>query len=247
MEKGGHIFSAKLGFTNKVLNTLTAHGEKKITAIRIAREPIEEIIEKALNVISLGKWGRLKKKYNFDTLFHLSIQMNLEDGTILSFEKIDVVNLEEKAICNKKSVKCKEIAYNQNSLTVNEFVKEPLKTIPKKQYFEYSSFKYNCQDFISKILASHNLLTAPDKTFIYQDISQIVKELPFFTKWGADLVTGTIAFKKKITGAGEPKCKMFVREKRESIPPEEEDPKIKDLKQLTEFVLNIIEESNEDE
>ena len=39
---------------------------------------------------------------------------------------------------------------------------------------------------------------------------------------------------------------MFVREKRESIPPEE-DPKIKDLKQLTEFVLNIIEESNEDE
>ena len=263
---GAGIFSAKLDFSNKVKKALKKHGDKKITAIRISRVPIEKIIEKALNVISLGKWSKLKDKYSFDVLFHLSLQLTLEDGTVLAFEKIDIVDLTEEKTCSKPTAQCREISYPQNSLTVSQMVEDPLKSIPKEEYFKYSSFKFNCQEFVSKILAFHKLLTPADKTFIYQDISQIVKELPFFTSWGANLVTGAIAFKKKITGAGLActcsncissggcmdcdKCPDKIK-KMESTAPEEmsivekrkqkiEDKKKEDLEVLTDFVLNEI-------
>ena len=84
--------------------------------------------------------------------------------------------------------------------------------------------------------------------FIYQDITEIVKRLPFYTRYVAKAVTDADALKSKLTGAGKdkPKCKMFVRDRKTSQPPEEIDPKAKDLKQLTEFMVDVIHEAEED-
>lgn len=264
---GDGLFGAKLGFSNKVKKILEKYGDKKIVSIRIARKPIEKIIEQALNVISLGKWNKLRKKYYYDTLFHLSLQLTLDDNTIISFEKIDIVDLTVEEICSNKDVECKDTAYQSNSLTLNELVKDPLDSISKEDYFKYSSFKLNCQQFVSTILNHFKILTPEAKTFIYQDLSQIIKRLPFYTKWGANLVTGALAFKKKITGAG---CdcddcvggcdscnKCPKKEKKPNllkarldriknpIPIIEEEPQeTKDLKELTKFVIDMLESSD---
>ena len=265
-ETGDGLFGAKLDFSNKVKKILEKYGDKKIVSIRIARKPIEKIIEKALNIISLGKWNKLRKKYYYDTLFHLSLQLTLDDNTIISFEKIDIVDLTLEEICSDTNVECKDTAYQQNTLTLNEFVKDPLDRVSKEDYFIYSSFKLNCQDFVSKILNHFKLLTPEAKKFIYQDISQIIKELPFYTRWGANLVTGALAFKKKITGAG---CgcvncvggcdtcnKCPIKKKtnllkarldriKNPIPIIEEEPQEKkDLKELSKFVIDMLESTN---
>tara|TARA_R110002126_G_scaffold40843_4_gene119600 strand:+ start:1411 stop:2133 length:723 start_codon:yes stop_codon:yes gene_type:complete len=238
MDKTGDgIFGAKLAYSNKIKQILDKYGTKKIVKINIARSPIEQVIEKALNVISLGKWNKLRKKYYYDTLFHLSLQITLEDNTIVSFEKIDIVDLTIEKKCDDKNTECKSVPFSNNCLTLNMLVKDPLKSIPKEEYFKYSSFQYNCQDFVSKILDYFNLLTPSAKSFIYQDIQQIVEKLPFYTKWGANLVTDTLAFKKKITGAGKNKKK----DKEKVIVIEKDVEKDKDLEKITNMMLDVFD------
>jgi hypothetical protein len=64
-------FLRKLDFSNKIKKILKKYGDKKIVAIRVGRRPISSMVEKAFNLISLGKWKKLRKKYYYDKLFHL--------------------------------------------------------------------------------------------------------------------------------------------------------------------------------
>jgi transcriptional antiterminator Rof (Rho-off) len=196
-------FLRKLDFSNKIKKILKKYGDEKIVAIRVGRRPISSMVEKAFNLISLGKWKKLRKKYYYDKLFHLFLIITLEDGTKLSFEKNDIVNMEENdSRCSQKNVDCIELEYEQNSISVNDLVKKPLDRIGKKDYFIYDPFKLNCQIFIKSILETFGLYDNNTKNFVYQDIRDIVKELPFYVKWSGKAVTDTTAFAKKISGAG---------------------------------------------
>jgi transcriptional antiterminator Rof (Rho-off) len=218
MKQGKGLFSPKLDFSNKVKSVLNKYGNEKIVAIRVARRPISKLIEKAFNIISLGQWEKLRKKYYYDDLFHLSLQLTLQDGKVLAFEKNDTVSLSIDKRCSLTKVDCIELEYPQLSLTVNDLVKDPLQSMTKKEYFVYDPFQANCQIFVSKILNHFNLLNEKSIDFIYQDISEIIRELDFFTKWTAKAVTDTGAFVKKVTGAGDNK----------------------DLEEISEFLLEEI-------
>ena len=253
--KGQGIFSPKFDFTNKMKSVLDKYGDKKIVSINIARRPIANLIEKAFNVISLGKWEKLRKEYYYDKLFHLSLQLTLEDGKILALEKFDVVSLSVDKRCDLSNVDCMNVAYPKNKggqlvceddeyssgdkcykkqkrsikfdrkkydlmnnpinpkkiekkiekdtrLTVNQLVKDPLNSMTKEEYFVYDPFKKNCQLFVSKILSHFGLLNKKSKDFIYQDIGEIIKRLPFYVKWTAKAFTDVSAFSKKIRGSG---------------------------------------------
>ena len=247
---GGNIFGAKLSFSNKINQILKKHGNSKITAIRIGRRPINSMVEKAFNVITSGKWGQLRNKYYYDTLFHLFLIIKLDSGMNVSFEKNSIVTMTiNDGRCSEANTECIDVDdYPTDSLTLNELVKQPLERIGKRAYFVYDPFNANCQIFIKAILQTFGLYDDKEASFIYQDITEIVKRLPFYTRYVAKAVTDADALKSKLTGAGkaEPKCKMFVRERKSSQPPEEEDPKAKDLKQLTEFMLDVIHEADED-
>jgi hypothetical protein len=256
---GGKIFGAKEAFSNKIKSILKKHGDKKIRAIRIGRRPINSKVEKAFNLISLGKWEENRKKYYYDTLFHLFLILNLDDGTIISFEKNSIVTMNENdGRCSMKEVECLELPYPNNSITLDELVKKPLERIGKEKYFVYEAFKQNCQIFISDVLKTFNLFSPKAKEFIYQDISEIVKRLPFFVKFIAKTVTDIDATKSKITGAGHKNCGCHrcvlaggcatcekcplkqkagvIEEKREP----EIDQTAEDLAELTSFITDIL-------
>ena len=264
--KAGKLFGAKLGFSNKIKSILKKHGDKKIKAVRIGRRPINSLVEKAFNLISLGKWEANRKKYYYDKLFHLFLILNLEDGTIISFEKNSIVTMTENdSRCSMKDVDCLELEYPADSITVRELVEKPLERIGKDKYFIYDPFEQNCQIFIADILKTFNLYSSKSKEFVYQDVSAIVEKLPFYVKYVAKAVTDVDATVKKATGAGLActcsncvvagcadcsKCPDKIQ-KMESTSPEEmsmvekrkqkiEDKKKEDLETLTEFVLNEI-------
>ena len=265
-KKAAGLFGAKLGFSNKIKNILDKYGDKKIKAIRIGRRPINSLVEKAFNLISLGKWEANRKKYYYDKLFHLFLILNLDDGTVLSFEKNSIVTMtEDDSRCSEPNVECLELEYPANSITVRELVEKPLERIGKDKYFVYHPFEQNCQIFIRDILETFNLYSSKTKEFVYQDISAIVEKLPFYVKYVAKAVTDVDATVSKATGAGLAcichnciaggcadcnKCPDKIQ-KMESSAPEEmsmverrkqkiEDKKKEDLEVLKEYVLNEI-------
>tara|TARA_R110002126_G_scaffold37309_1_gene112779 strand:+ start:2672 stop:3400 length:729 start_codon:yes stop_codon:yes gene_type:complete len=200
---GNGIFSRKLDYTNKIKNILKENGNQKITTLRVGRRILAKKIEKAFNVISAGKWERLKKDYYRDNLFHIFIVITLENGITYLLEKNSVININEDLSCSESNIECRDVSkYTENSITLEDFIKEPVESIGKKEYFEYDPFKQNCGHFIMGILRHFNLLDNTIKNFIEQDVSEIVKRLPFYVKWSAKATTDAIAFKSKIKGDG---------------------------------------------
>jgi hypothetical protein len=197
------LFGAKLDFSNKIKSILKQYGNEPILAIRIGRRPIQNKVETAFNIISMGKWAENRKKYYYDTLFHLFLIITLDDDTVISFEKNSIVTMTENdGRCSMQNVECIELEYLQDSITLSELVMKPLDRIGKNKYFVYSPFSQNCQIFISDILKTFNLYSEKAKEFVYQDISEIVKRLPFYISWAGKAVTDADATLSKIIGAG---------------------------------------------
>lgn len=200
---GGKLFGAKLDFSNKIKKILQRYGNQKIRAIRIGRRPIDSRVEKAFNIISIGKWSQLRAQYYYDTLFHLFIILTMDDGKTISFEKNSIVTMtEDDPRCSMQNVDCIELEYPAETITLDEFVNKPLKRVGKEKYFIYSPFSQNCQAFVSLVLDTFGLLNQKAKKFIYQDIGEIVKRLPFYVRWAAKSVTDVDATISNVTGAG---------------------------------------------
>ena len=254
---GGKLLQAKLDFSNKIKKILKKYGNKKIRAIRIGRRPINKLVEKAFQIITLGKWDKLKNQYYFDRLFHLFLVLTMEDGTVISFEKNSIVTLSENdSRCSMKDVECIELEYPADSLTLDELVKKPLARIGKEKYFIYNPFSQNCQIFISEVLKTFNLYSPKAKEFVYQDISEIVERLPFYVEYVAKTITDIDATVSKVRGSGhKPKCschkcilaggcldcKSCPLKQKKVEPEPEKDQTAEDLAELTNFVTEMLQ------
>ena len=245
MDKNGKgIFGAKRDFSNNIKKILSKYGKEDILAIRLGRRPINDKVETAFNLISLGKWKEGRAKYFYDVLFHLFIIITLKDGTKLSLEKNSIVTMTiNDSRCSDKDVQCKELNYTANSITVEDFVTKPLARIGKEDYFVYSPFKQNCQMFVSQVLSTFGLLTPEVKQFVYQDISELVKDLPFYVKLIGKTVTDVDATYRKIKGEGVPGCGCVGCSIRGVCSKKVEggkDTTIENLETLTDFVINLL-------
>ena len=228
-KKAGKLFGAKLEFSNKIKKILDKYGNQRIRSIYIGRRPINDMVEKAFNIISLGKWSKLKNQFYFDKLFHLFLIIQMDDDTVISLEKNSIVTMNENDMrCSMKDTECVKIDYPTDSITLDDLVRKPLERIGKEKYFIYDPFKKNCQIFIRDILQTFGLYSKRVDDFVYQDITDIVKELPWYVRWVAKAVTDVDATISKVTGAGK----------------EPEPDKQKDLEVLTSFVTDMLKNTN---
>ena len=225
----GRIIGAKLSFSNKIKNILDKYGNQKIREIYIGRRPINSLVEKAFNIISLGKWSKLRDQYYYDKLFHLFLIIQMDDDTVISLEKNSIVTMTENDMrCSMKDTECVKIDYPTDSITLDDLVRKPLERIGKEKYFIYDPFKKNCQIFIRDILQTFGLYSKRVDDFVYQDITDIVKELPWYVKYVAKGVTDLDATISKVSGAGK-----------------EPEPDTKeDLEILTNFVTHMLKNTN---
>ncbi len=225
-KNAGKLVGAKLSFSNKIKKILKKYGNQKIRAISIGRRPINSLVERAFNIISLGKWSKLRDQYYYDKLFHLFLIITMEDGTIISLEKNSIVTMtEDDERCSMKDVECIELDYPTDSISLDDFVRKPLERIGKEKYFVYDPFKQNCQIFIRDVLTTFGLYSKKVDEFVYQDITEIVKELPWYVRWVAKGVTDVDATISKVTGAGK-------------------EPEQNDLEILTHFVQDMLKNTN---
>jgi hypothetical protein len=210
-----NVFTANDRYNNKVTAMLKKYGDYEITNIEIVRTPIMSIIDKALNLVSFGKFDELKKKYNYDDMNHLyaifTVNINGIRKPIL-VEKNEVINVDD--VMPIKTDKTESLMIGTNKgLTINSLLDNTLKAIGKDNFFIYDGFgNKNCQSFLRDILQSNGIYNDRIAKFVFQPMQQFSKELGKTTTGFSKIITDTGAFFNRLLGKGDiPETYLLVK------------------------------------
>jgi hypothetical protein len=178
------------GYSPKVRAYLAANGHRTIKGLTIRRDPIRGMLHAAINAITLGRWAEARKKYAYDKVFHLGLEVQLDGGPTTIVEKNEVINV---GVSKSISEDTERMVLNDpGTLTLQQLLDNTQKLMGPR-YFTYSAFENNCQDFIVAILRANNLWTAARDRFTRQPLEGVVRELPSYTKWIANAATDAAA------------------------------------------------------
>ena len=183
-----------------VLNLLKLYGNETIKSISIHRTPVPQVITGALNVFSFGKFGKNMQKNDFDTLFHLFLEVVLESNKIIQLEKNERINFILSPPSRPKT-EIQNIDFSQPNLTLNMMM-ENTKNLMGQKFLSYGAKSNNCQDFILAILNSNNLGNEEDKTFVKQNTESLFNKLPYLRKLSNTLTTTGAKLNTLISGGG---------------------------------------------
>lgn len=151
-------------------------GNEEIKTLEIVRTPLSSFTKAFLNTISLGQFDKISKKY-YDEMFHLSLwingKYNLEKNEVVYFNNINP---------KKSNSQVKEIQNIPSGITIQQLIDNTKKRMGNENFSNYDAEKLNCQNFIVNVLDGSNIGDKQDKNFIFQDATQIFKELPEFSK-----------------------------------------------------------------
>ena len=169
-------------YTNASKSSLDKVGNKIITKIDVVRKPVQEFVDKALKVFTLGKWEDLKKKYGYEQFFHLAIVCELEGGDRVKIEKnerIDVSILWSVSGTEESL----NVPLDGMMVSVNEIMDKTRQRVGNAQFFLYDAFgDRNCQSFIRDLLQTIGIYNETVKEFLYQPVDKLAMEIPGFSK-----------------------------------------------------------------
>jgi len=198
-----HILKPASKYNNLSTRTLKAYGECTIEKLIVMRTPLQSFVDKALKLISFGKFN--PKKYGFDELFHTGLLVSVvcPDATkkVVVIEKNEVLNISTKFKINAKSQKM-DIATPAKFKTLREFMDKAEQSVSPKVFYQYDPFKNNCQDFMKIVLTANGLYTPALGKFINQDLTKLVEDnagVAKFSKGVTDLA-GVIS---RVRGKGD--------------------------------------------
>jgi hypothetical protein len=191
----------------KVRQYLQQNGDGVIQNITIQRTPINSMIDKALNLLSFGKFEEAKRKYAYDKLFHLSmVVIYTKNGEMrrVFIEKNEVINMSE-AFKIQKDTQVMPVPFEPGSLTLGAMMSKAASAYGSA-FFLYDAFTNNCQVFINNVLDANGLNTPQVRAFIDQDAQTLVKELPGYIAPLAQTLTNVAAVADRVVaGSGEAK------------------------------------------
>lgn len=167
-------------------DNLTKHGEKKIKNIQVVREPLARAVNAFANIITAGTFNEVAKKQGEAGFFHLYAIIELEDGTRLRFEKNERPVLEPMS--GSPAANAQSVSVSGRGLGLGEMVNGGIKRMGEARYIAYDPINNNCQDFLLGNFAP--LMTSQLRSFIKQDVAELIEKTPSFSKILATKATG---------------------------------------------------------
>lgn len=179
------------GFNNTSTATLKTYGNYPITSLRLFKKPINSMLDKVINLISLNKWDELKKTYDFDKLYHLgalaSLNVNGKHKTV-QFEKVQAVKFYDGQNISGSDVEYLDVPINEN-ITLNQMTEKARQAVGDKKYFDYSGLGMNgqppnnCQYFIKYNLEDGlGIWNSEINDFVMQDLTDLSEKMPTVSK-----------------------------------------------------------------
>ena len=203
-----HIFDRRLEFNNTCKRTLETYGNVGVRNVVLFKKPIHKMLDKFLNVLSLGKWNKAKEEEDFDKFYHTGLIFNLDNNVKIVVEKVEEVKISDNIKDSVGSDTQFLALASPKSTTMNEVFNKLLSKIGNEKFFGYSGIgngskpRNNCQDFIRMVCEELGSWNEGARKFIYQDLSKIAEKTPTYVKTFADTVTNLGNVASKIMGNG---------------------------------------------
>lgn len=190
-------------FNRESSNVLNKYGNQKIKYLVIAKKPIHDLLDKFINILSIGQWNKLKNKFGFDKLMHLCLIAVLDNDTKIYIEKIDAVTISLVDKISSNETEYLEID-NIGDLTLSNFINGSRSYLNNDNlYFDYDPWTNNCQIFLKYLLESIGKYGIEEKNFIFQDVSNIAKQMPSYTKTIMKGITDLGQISNRFLGKGD--------------------------------------------
>ena len=187
-EKGMNIIKSigqNWGLNSTFQKNLNEYGNQNIVKMEAIRVPLSNALNTMLNLITLGKVNREKVKQNIDHLYHLKIEMILDNGVKLTNEKDGLAKLFVGGIRNDKQESREVLICHPIKLI--DFISNAINLMTEYNYTHYDSVTNNCQKFVYESLRANHLLSPYLYNFIDQE--QLVNNL--FNKSQRDMMKKT--------------------------------------------------------
>jgi hypothetical protein len=150
----------------------------------VCRQPIDRLVDKALDVLTFGGLSKFKKKYNYDELFHLSINLGIgneetKETLYIRIEKNEVIKFQTKPrlslLKRTKNTECLQLdVRSKPTITFGELFRR-VESKMGKQFAPYDPKYSNCQDFINQIVREGKW--SSNEGLIFRFIKQPADEL----------------------------------------------------------------------
>lgn len=187
VEYGKAVIYGRNDYPPKVRNILKNVGNQTIKSITIKRTPVSGLITGALSVFSLGKFGKRMER-SFDELFHLFIEITLNNNQKVILEKNEVINMESNPK-SRPDTEMKIVNTSIPQITLDEMLNNTEQYMGQKDFFGYSAKDNNCQDFIVSFFKANNIGDESDISFIKQDTKSLFRDLPSLRKLSNTITT----------------------------------------------------------
>lgn len=208
----------RFGYNNydkKTRDFLQAHGDERVTSLKIRRAPVAYAVHALLNAVTAGTWAQTRPKYGYDDIFHVALIVN-DKYAIQRIGRVSVNFPDNSPDAEYFNIYLGRGNANHSvtDLTMNKILSQTEQRVGHNTFWMYDSFKNNCQHFILNILTTLGYNAQPGVTeFLLQPTEELLKEQPDSTQTIANFLTNLGA----ITGVGTGKPKRHP-EGDESVP-----------------------------
>jgi hypothetical protein len=154
---------------------LEKHGMDTIEKIIVCRKPLSRVMKTLLNIVTLGQFNKAIKKLNYDDVYHLRMNVYLNNGSIYGLEKNQRITVKKGGFPNTKDVECMTVDLEGKNLTLKALIKNGEKK-GGKGFYRYSGHRNNCQKWINDIMSANRINSPELKKFILQDVRTLFGE-----------------------------------------------------------------------
>lgn len=168
---GEYIENVLTNRPSNINNLINKFGNNTIVEISVCRQPIEKMNKILLHAATLGQLNAKLKELNYDDIFHLYINIKLDNGLKFGIEKNETVYVLRGGMKPLETTDCKIV--EDLDIKVSTFFINGEKR-GGKNFYRYNFDTDNCQKFVNDLLVSNGIRYL--SSFVLQKLDQILKD-----------------------------------------------------------------------
>ena len=177
---------------------LDSYGNNTIKSITVLRKPIQSGVKRFINLVTKNGFDQAQKQLNYDQIYHLYINMTLDNGKTVGIEKNARINTHIGGFPTSGISPANMLHVPVNNIRLKDFIENGEKKLGDNMY-RYNATSYNCQNFIETLMTANGI--AGTNAFVMQDASKLITSSGL--SHGAKVITDVAALgERMIKGHG---------------------------------------------